>query len=160
MIEIKIDDEIYTERQFKRDLTRFFDTYRDKNSEYMGSSSCNDVVCMDCPLHEDISVCSVSKAESFDLIKFVYDWAQKHPIVTNLDKLKELFGLWIEPTIVIGSEDEDEDDDENENPFNFEFLFMKTGDYTILTHLEEKDDTFWNWLHEEYKEPKGGKDNG
>jgi hypothetical protein len=30
---------------------------------------------------------------------------------------------------------------------------MKTGDYTILTRLEEKDDTFWNWLNEEYKEP-------
>lgn len=50
-------------------------------------------------------------------------------------------------------DDDDEDDDENENPLNFEFLFMKTGDYTILTQLEEKDDTFWDWLNEEYKEP-------
>lgn len=94
MIEIKIDDEIYTEKQYKRDLTRFFDTYRNKNSEYMGSSNCNDVVCMDCPLREEpfTSVCSVSKAESFDLIKFVYNWAKRHPAVTNRDVLKKTFG--------------------------------------------------------------------
>lgn len=136
MIEIKIDDETYTERQYKRDLTRMFDTYRKSDSDYMGSSSCNDVDCKDCPLCDEAftAVCAVTKAKSFDLIKFVYDWSQKHPIVTNMDKLKELFGIWIEPTIVIGSEDKDGD----KNPLNFEFLFMKNGDHTVLAQFKEK----------------------
>jgi hypothetical protein len=157
MIEIKIDDETYTERQYKRDLIRLLDSCKKEDDTTRGTTDCDSIICIDCPLHEKACMCNGPSSELkipwLERVKTVYDWTQKHPVVTNLDKLKELFGLWIEPAIVIGSEDDDEDEDENENPLNFEFLFMKTGDYTILTRLEEKDDTFWNWLNEEYKEP-------
>jgi hypothetical protein len=104
MIEIKIDDEIYTEEQYKRDITRMFDTYR-HDSDHMGKSSCNGVDCRECPLGDNsqinsqIAVCKATKAKAFDLIEFVQKWAQKHPLQTNADKLIEIFGEDVLPYI-------------------------------------------------------------
>jgi hypothetical protein len=97
MIEIKIDDETYTERQYKRDITRMFDTYR-HDSDHMGKSSCNGVDCRECPLGDNsqinsqIAVCKATKAKAFDLIEFVQKWAHEHPVFTNKDMLKKTFG--------------------------------------------------------------------
>lgn len=52
MIEIKIDDETYTERQFKKDLVRMFNSCRSPricvNTIH---ELCANVRCKDCPLN-------------------------------------------------------------------------------------------------------------
>jgi hypothetical protein len=89
MAEIKVivNGEEYTEDQFKRDIARMFDAYL-KNSDR------NDVFCWHCPLHDKLcnTPCNVTKVKYFDLIKFVYEWAKEHPVLTNGDMLKKTFG--------------------------------------------------------------------
>ena len=47
MIEIKIDDEIYTEEQYKKDYVRMMDSLR---QDYLGAKTCGGVDCGNCPL--------------------------------------------------------------------------------------------------------------
>ena len=94
MIKIIIDGEEYTEEQYKKDLIRLFDYVRKKDSENRGELNCDDVYCCDCPLK---NVCFYSgwgpTYISYDYIDAVYKWSKKHPIKTNKDKIKEVFGI-------------------------------------------------------------------
>lgn len=47
MIEIKINDEIYTEEQYKKDYVRMMDSLR---QDHLGEKNCGGVDCDDCPL--------------------------------------------------------------------------------------------------------------
>ena len=82
----------YSEDEFKKDLTRMFDTYRDKDSSDMGNMNCNGVCCDDCPLWKHFGSCENSKADSFERIKIVHEWAIKHPIIRNREMLIKTFG--------------------------------------------------------------------
>ena len=86
-IKVIVNGEEYTEDQFKRDIARMFDVY-------LKNSDCNDVFCWHCPLHDELcnTPCRTAKVKYFDLIKFVYKWAQEHPVLTNGDMLKKTFG--------------------------------------------------------------------
>ena len=86
-IKVIVNGAEYSEDQFKKDVARMFDSYRNKNSLYMGSTNCEDVNCDDCPFK-----CDESKANSFERLMMAYKWALKHPIVTNRDKMIETFG--------------------------------------------------------------------
>lgn len=80
----------YSEEEFKKDLTRMFDTYRGKDDSDMGNMNCNGVCCDDCPLYK-VS-CNMKTTNSFKTIGLVYEWALKHPVATNRDKMIETFG--------------------------------------------------------------------
>jgi hypothetical protein len=96
-VKLTIDDKEYTEDQFKSDMIRMFDAYRDSNSTNMGKATCGGVTCYYCPLY--LKECNAKRAVSFEIIKCVYDWAQKHPLQTNADKLIEIFGEDVLPHI-------------------------------------------------------------
>lgn len=89
-VKLTIDGKEYTEDQFKSDMVRMFDTYRDSDSKNMGKATCGGVTCYYCPLY--LEECNAKRAVSFEIIKCVYDWAQKHPLQTNADKLIVVFG--------------------------------------------------------------------
>lgn len=92
MIEFNINGETYTEKEFQRDLKRYFDTLNEDLSP--------------CKFYEDCKRCMFSKYElcgksyvnskpiknSFEIIEKVYNWAQEHPVITNKDMLKKTFG--------------------------------------------------------------------
>lgn len=86
-IKVVINDEEYTEEQFKRDITRMFDKYRYADSEHMGEDGCKDVVCENCPLD---GCCGARRHNMFERIRIVYNWAKVYP--TNKDMLEKTFG--------------------------------------------------------------------
>lgn len=89
-IRVIVDGNEYTEDQFKKDLIRMLDAYRDKDAQ-MGVPECSGVECYVCPLYKD-SCCKRRTTNSFKTIGLVYEWALKHPVVTNRDKMIETFG--------------------------------------------------------------------
>lgn len=95
-VRVLVNGNEYMEKQFQKDLIRMFDTYRKYNRDYMGDSSCTGVECIDCPLRvrdeSSDELCIAKKGRTFEAIGFVYEWALKHPVTTNADKLKEIFG--------------------------------------------------------------------
>ena len=133
MIEIKIDDETYTERQYKRDLIRLLDSCKKEDDTTRGTTDCDSIICIDCPLHEKACMCNGPSSELkipwLERVKTVYDWTQKYPVVTNRDKMIETFG---------GA------------------YFNLIINYISDRSLEDYD----TWLNEEYKGPKGEKENG
>lgn len=86
-----IDGVEYTPDQFRRDAVRMFDYYRRRDSDYMGRMDCKNVRCNDCPLNN--KGCNTTKLQTFESIKTVYEWAKTHPVITNRDKLKEVFNV-------------------------------------------------------------------
>lgn len=79
-----------TEQEYKENLTRMFDSVRDNNK---GARNCGGVNCHDCPLFT--KVCTGDAApifyiyEAYDVVE---EWAKQHPIETNADKFREVFG--------------------------------------------------------------------
>ena len=93
MIEIKIDDEIYTEEQYKKDYVRMMDSLR---QDYLGAKNCGGVDCGNCPLLT--KTCSYKGEENsyyrcLETVKIVHNWAKAHHIVTNEDMLKKLLEM-------------------------------------------------------------------
>lgn len=93
MIEIKIDDEIYTEEQYKKDYVRMMDSLR---QDSLGEKNCIGVDCGDCPLLK--KTCSYQGRENsyyrcLETVKIVHNWAKAHPIITNEDMLKKLLEM-------------------------------------------------------------------
>lgn len=95
-VRVLVDGNEYSEEKFQKDLIRMFDTYRKYNRDYMGDSSCTGVECIDCPLRvrdeSSDELCIAKKGRTFEAIGFVYEWALKHPVTTNADKLIVVFG--------------------------------------------------------------------
>ena len=121
-IRVLVNGNEYSEDQFRKDLIRMLDVYRDKDAQ-MGVPECYGVSCDVCPLCKN-SCCKRRTTNSFKTIGLVYEWALKHPVVTNRDKMIETFG---------GA------------------YFNLIINYVSDASLEDYD----NWLHEEYKKPKG-----
>lgn len=91
-VRVLVNGNEYTVDQFQKDLIRMFDGIREENSEYMGTSRCTDVKCEHCPLPSCLELYDEMKSKCFEGIGYVYEWALKHPVTTNADKLKEIFG--------------------------------------------------------------------
>lgn len=89
MIEIKINDEIYTEEQYKKDYVRMMDSLR---QDHLGEKNCGGVDCDDCPLFKK-TCCNQVEGDLYyrglETVKIVHKWAKMNPIITNKDMLKK-----------------------------------------------------------------------
>lgn len=76
MIEIKIDDEIYTEEQYKKDYVRMMDSLR---QDHLGEKNCVGVNCGVCPL---LKTCGREESPYYkclETVKIVHNWAKNTP---------------------------------------------------------------------------------
>ena len=75
--------------EYEKTYVRMMDSIR---SSYKGSRSCTGANCSRCPLE---NACTDSQSRIFDSAKhmeIVDQWGKDHPVVTNGDKFKEVFG--------------------------------------------------------------------
>lgn len=79
---------------YKREYIRMMDSVREK---FKGNPNCNGVNCSECDVEE---ICGHSSLayNAFEIIEAVEKWAKEHPVKTNADKFKEVFG--VEPSLV------------------------------------------------------------
>lgn len=92
MIEIKVDGNTYTEKEFQRDLKRYLDTLNEDLSPCKFKQDCEKCMFSKYELCAKYYVNSRPIKYSFEIIEKVYRWAKAHPIVTNRDKLIKTFG--------------------------------------------------------------------
>lgn len=142
MIKITFDNgEVYTEEQFKKDYVRMMDSLRDDDYP-KGSIDCSGVSCYKCPIK---NCCDNDDYNSvFKVFKIVHDWAKEHQIVTNRDKLKEVFGINVINSIVVDCEKK-----ESFKAYSFSNIKDKR---IVLNPISQYDEAFGDWLDEEYKE--------
>lgn len=80
-----------TTEEYRENLIRMWDSVR---NESKGEETCRDVNCRDCHFDE---ICNAvyggAIINACKTIEIVEQWAEQHPIVTNADKFKEVFGL-------------------------------------------------------------------
>lgn len=83
-----------TREEYKRNLLRMFDSLR---TDCKGKEICAGISCTDCPFNR--KVCNAGKLifYSIEAIEIVEQWAKEHPVKTNAEKFKEVFGT--EPPI-------------------------------------------------------------
>lgn len=122
-----------TKEEFQRDLIRMFDSLRNKCK---GEKNCRGINCRDCPFGIKVCNADIEMFHAHEAIEIVENWAKEHPIVTNADKFREVFGF--DMTICW----------DNEFPCN-ECQFC---DIDGTCNSKEK---FWN---AEYKEPAESED--
>lgn len=80
-----------TREEYKRNLIRMFDSIR---NEYKGDENCAGVDCGDnCPFYMKVCCIGQVKFHAYEAIEIVEQWAKEHPIVTNAEKFKEVFGI-------------------------------------------------------------------
>lgn len=86
------ENEEYSIGEFKRDMKRMLDSIRKEGTSATWWNICEGAKCFVCPL--DI-ICENNSnfLRSFEAIEIVHKWAKEHPIITNRDKLKEVFGF-------------------------------------------------------------------
>lgn len=83
-----------TKEEYKKNLIRMFDSLRTKNK---GEENCDGISCSNCPFNR--KVCNTGKLIFYSFkaiekaIEIVENWAKEHPIVTNADKFREVFGF-------------------------------------------------------------------
>ncbi len=76
-----------TKEEYKKTFIRMMDSLRTTN---LGSFDCRGVYdCNECPL---ASIDCDSAQNAFEIVETVEQWGKEHPIVTNADKFKEVFG--------------------------------------------------------------------
>ena len=143
--EIKVNGNIYTNAQYQKDLVRYFDAIRDK--DHQGDKKCAGVKCNECiflankKLKKDDACTGIGPVFSMENVIRIYEWAKAHPVITNRDKLKEVFNVeltkeyelflsYMRPT---------------PNPYGDPFYYF--GEEWINKSIEE-------WLDEEWKDPK------
>lgn len=84
-----------TTEEYRENLIRMWDSLR---NESKGEETCRDVNCRDCYFDE---ICNTVYGgviiNACETIEIVEQWAEQHPIVTNADKFKEVFGLDMAP---------------------------------------------------------------
>lgn len=78
-----------TKEEYKRNLIRMFDSIRD---EFKGGENCAGVGCGSCPFYEEVCSIGQVKFHVYEAINVVEKWVKEHPIVTNADKFREVFG--------------------------------------------------------------------
>lgn len=89
-IRVVVNGDEYTEEEFRKDLTRMLDAYRDKDAQ-MGVPECYGVSCDVCPLCKK-SCCERRTTNSLKTIGIVHEWAIEHPVITNKNMLIKTFG--------------------------------------------------------------------
>ena len=78
--------------EYEKTYIRMMDSVRKEGSVYKGKGRCADVSCGDCPLER---LCRNNTAlifSAFAFIDAIEKWGKEHPIITNADKFKEVFG--------------------------------------------------------------------
>ena len=78
-----------TREEYKKTYIRMMDSNR---ILCKGARSCAGISCDKCPLS---SVCNETESkafQAFETIELVEQWGKEHPVVTNGDKFKEVFG--------------------------------------------------------------------
>lgn len=98
-----------TEQEYQRNLIRMWDSIR---NEGKGEEDCSGIRCTDCPFYGKVCKKYATDADAVfnahEAIEIVENWAKEHPIVTNSDKFREVFGKEIHkdscvnPTITCG----------------------------------------------------------
>lgn len=86
-----------TREEYKRNLLRMFDSLR---TEYKGKRNCDGIECNNCPFNGKVCYAGERLFRAYDAIEIVEtveNWAKEHPIKTNADKFKEVFGLDMAP---------------------------------------------------------------
>ena len=80
-----------TNEEYKKELTRYWDSIRDKGSSMMGECICDGIKCDDCILCK-LCTASISFAFSnaFEAIELIEQWSKDHPIKTNGQVAKEM----------------------------------------------------------------------
>lgn len=94
-----------SKEEFKKELVRMWDSVR---TESKGKLSCEKVSCVGCPMqyinnqlcrgYIDNDCTNIPIECAIDIIEIVEKWSKEHPIVTNKDKFKEMFGINIYDT--------------------------------------------------------------
>lgn len=138
MLEFKINGETYTEKEFQKDIVRMFDSLRTRDYEGESRCCCIYVKCKTCPLRDICIKREGFKYYSFETIEKVYRWAKEHPIVTNIDKLVEMFGF-------------------DGICYNFsknQLKIVYQGISRIFTCDDDDICDISEWFEKEYKEPK------
>lgn len=83
-----------TTEEYKRNLVRMLDSLR---TEYKGKRNCDGIECNNCPFNK-ICVPNINTMfYAHESIEIVENWAKEHPIKTNANKFKEMFGLDMAP---------------------------------------------------------------
>lgn len=82
-----------TEQEYKKNIIRMWNSVR--KNEYKGQITCLGVRCEDCPLWGICQDCShsVDVSNPYKAIEAVKNWSREHPVVTNAEKFKEVFGF-------------------------------------------------------------------
>lgn len=83
-----------TNEEYKKELARYWDSIRDKDSDMMGNCNCGGVKCDKCMLSK---LCPSSMfrfidkyTNAFEVVELVEQWSKEHPIKTNGQVAKEL----------------------------------------------------------------------
>lgn len=86
-----------SKEEFQRTYIRMMDSLRDPlNPNLKGRSDCKGVCCDCCPLNKlddgKSTTCSNMTYVAMDVIEIVEQWGKDHPVMTNGDKFREVFG--------------------------------------------------------------------
>lgn len=76
-----------SKKEYKENLIRMWDSLRDE--AYKGVTMCEGVTCRDCPLYNN----ACGSFYVFEALEIVENWVKEHPVKTNADKFKEVFGF-------------------------------------------------------------------
>ena len=78
-----------TKEEFEKEYIRMMDSLR---TELKGTEGCGGVDCRGCEFDK---ICSQGNVnfKAFDVIEVVEKWSKDHPITTNAQKFKEVFGF-------------------------------------------------------------------
>lgn len=87
-----------TNEEYKKELTRYWDSVRDKDSSMMGQCDCVDVKCYNCMFSK---ICTTQRfnrySNAFEAVELIEQWRKEHPIKTNgqvaKEMLEEKFGI-------------------------------------------------------------------
>lgn len=79
-----------TKEEYKKNLIRMFDSIR---YEFKGDENCVGISCSSCPFDGKTCNTGAPNFHAYEAIEIVEQWAKEHPIKTNADKFKEVFGV-------------------------------------------------------------------
>lgn len=89
-----------SKEEFQKELVRMWDSVREVSK---GRMSCGGVECKVCPFDKlTAGDCPTNVLiHAMEVIEIVEKWSKEHPIVTNRDKLKEVFGEQLAHDIIV-----------------------------------------------------------
>ncbi len=87
-----------SKEEFQKTFIRMMDSVR-HDQDVKGEANCDFVYCCDCPLGKiadsanGSDTCFNMAYSAMDIIEIVEKWGKEHPITTNGDKFREIFGI-------------------------------------------------------------------